>query len=437
MLSAASPHAAGDDDALRRGLHDADAVRPGGIGPVTAGWASHSQLRSLRHAGPGRIPLGKVGPWRVSLPPRHSLLVLGQTQSGKTTRLAAPALRVWQGPAVSTSIKTDLLALTIQARRAQGPVWVFEPTGPMSAGWNPLDLCQDWQRALQMAAWMTEAAQVGESRDPNWWDWAQDMLAPTLYAAARKGATMVDVVRWLAMNEFADVALGIADEPAAVQAWTAFIRLEAKQRSGVLSMTRPILKAFIDPMVAQATSRSDFSMAELLAENGTLYIIAPSHEQARLRPLFVALLKSVFSHAHEHGPLDSPLLCVLDEAANVAPLGDLDTIASTCAGMGIQLVTVFQDGGQIRARYGRDLAESIWTNHAARIILPIGMLDMDTLERISQLLGDERVAVRNRDGSVTVERRPVMPVPLLAQMPRGSGVLLGSHPPARLRLTQG
>ena len=38
-------------------------------------------------------------------------------------------------------------------------------------------------------------------------------------------------------------------------------------------------------------------------------------------------------------PLDPPLLVVLDEAANIAPLAELDGLAATCAGHGVQLLT--------------------------------------------------------------------------------------------------
>jgi type IV secretory pathway TraG/TraD family ATPase VirD4 len=37
------------------------------------------------------------------------------------------------------------------------------------------------------------------------------------------------------------------------------------------------------------------------------------------------------------------LLVVLDEAAHIAPLPELDGLAATCASHGIQLVTVWQD----------------------------------------------------------------------------------------------
>lgn len=79
-------------------------------------------------------------------------------------------------------------------------------------------------------------------------------------------------------------------------------------------------------------------------------------------------------------PLDPPLLLVLDEAANIAPLPDLAGLCSTAAGHGIQLVTVFQDLAQIQATYGPHRAKTITSNHQARLLLGASA-DPDTLEQ--------------------------------------------------------
>ena len=67
----------------------------------------------------------------------------------------------------------------------------------------------------------------------------------------------------------------------------------------------------------------------------------------------------------QNRPIDPALLLVIDEAANIAPLKDLDTLASTCAGIGVQLVTVFQDMAQIEARYGTK-SRTVVNNHRVR-----------------------------------------------------------------------
>jgi type IV secretion system protein VirD4 len=115
------------------------------------------------------------------------------------------------------------------------------------------------------------------------------------------------------------------------------------------------LDAYNDPGVIACSRRDDLSPAWLLDGGAhTVYLCAPQDEQRRLRPLFVTLLSSllteVYARATRTGrPVDPALLLVLDEVANIAPLRDLDTVASTAAGQGIQLVTVVQDLAQVRA----------------------------------------------------------------------------------------
>ena len=83
-------------------------------------------------------------------------------------------------------------------------------------------------------------------------------------------------------------------------------------------------------------SAEPFEPRHLLGGPHTLYLCAPAHDQRRLRGYFGALVAQVLSHsfsvAHRAGhPLDPPLLVVLDEAAHIAPLPELDGLAATCA----------------------------------------------------------------------------------------------------------
>ncbi|MDA8301715.1 MAG: type IV secretory system conjugative DNA transfer family protein [Actinomycetota bacterium] len=186
--------------------------------------------------------------------------------------------------------------------------------------------------------------------------------------------------------------------------------------------------------------------ARLISGSHTLYVCAPAHDQRRLRGLFVALvqqsLHAAFAHSARTGrPLDPPLLVVLDEAANIAPLRDLDGLAATCAGHGVQLVTVWQDLAQVRARYG-ERGATVVNNHRAKVFLP-GIADPATLELASQLAGTEErptpSVTYGARGERTVTTAPavrrLLPPDALRRMSRGTAVLLyGSLPPARIRL---
>ena len=91
---------------------------------------------------------------------------------------------------------------------------------------------------------------------------------------------------------------------------------------------------------------------------------------------------------------------VLDEAAHIAPLPELDGLAATCASHGIQIVTVWQDLAQVRGRYGAR-APTVLNNHRAKLFLP-GIADPDTLDYASRFIGDEEAAhpsvTRDPDG---------------------------------------
>ena len=137
---------------------------------------------------------------------------------------------------------------------------------------------------------------------------------------------------------------------------------------------------------------AQFDPGGLLAGSDTLYLCAPAHDQRRLTPLFVGVLRAVLDTAYDRvtrsgRPLDPPLLVVLDEAANIAPVPDLDALAATAAGHGIQLVTVWHDLAQIQARFG-PRATTVVNNHRAKLFLS-GISDPATLDYASHLVGDE------------------------------------------------
>jgi type IV secretion system protein VirD4 len=164
--------------------------------------------------------------------------------------------------------------------------------------------------------------------------------------------------------------------------------------------------------------------------------------------LFAALVSAAVAAAIKRvndsaRPLDPPLLLVLDEAANIAPIRDLDTLASTGAGLGVQLVTVCQDLAQLTTRYGADRSRTIANNHRAKVLLS-GVSDLTTLDLLSGLAGEtavrEETMTRDlRDGrrtrSSAVVFRRLAPTDELRRIPPGAGVLVYGHlPPVRLRL---
>ena len=423
-----------------------------------ARWARPRDLELLRVADPqpGRLTLGRVDGRLVAAEARQSVIVIGPVQTGKTTGFAVPAILEWKGPVVATSVKTDLLHETHDARSALpgARVWTYDPTRSTrfhGAGWTPLSGCGTWQGAQRTATWLAAAAHRsgGLESAEFWYAAAAKLLAPLLFAAAISERTMADVVRWVDAQAQEDVfeALEESDETAAVTAFQANALRDDRTRSGVYTTAETVLAAYADPgVLASATPEL---RAERLLDGGshTAYLCAPAHEQRRLQPLFATLVQEIVALAYERatakgGPLEPPLLLVLDECANIAPLRELATLASTGAGQGIQLVSVFQDMAQINAVYGRDRSPTIVSNHRAKVILS-GIADAPTLEYVARLLGDEEVrqvsstsgAEGRHSTTESVAYRSLAPANVLREMRPGHGLLVYGHlAPARLAL---
>lgn len=469
----------------------AAAVRPclgaGSRPPEGARWARHVDVRSLQCVGVprGRLVLGEeVGRALrrrvLAAEPAQSVAVIGPTQSGKTTALAIPAILGWEGPVLAASVKTDLVRDTLAWRRRCGTVWCFDPAATTALprhAWSPVSAAGTWVLARRVASELTDVARgEGTSADGDfWYATAAKLLAPLLFAASSGGRTMHDVVRWVDTQETEEVLdlLHAAGVPEALQAARATWLRDDRQRSAVYTTAETVLEPFAEldlapgpdvgrdtppygvPAVSgvcrlarqgDALDSGPIDPEALLLGSNTLYMCAPAHDQHRLRAVYTALagqvLHTAFAGSSRTGkPLDPPLLVVLDEAANIAPLKELDGLAATCAGHGVQLVTVWQDLAQVRARYG-ERAATVVNNHRAKVFLP-GIADPGTLDFASHVAGDQelmspsitRGARGERTVTTSAQLRPLLPPDALRRLPKGDAVLLyGSLPPARIRL---
>jgi type IV secretion system protein VirD4 len=433
-----------------------------------ARWARAGDLRALRTAPrdrrAARLTLGRRGGRPLYAEQRHAVVAFGPPQSGKSAGLAVPALLEWDGPAVASSIKTDLLAVTVKRRRELGTVFVFDPfslAGTDSHTWSPLHGAETWDGALEVAWRLASAGELdqrGVEGGDFWAIAAEQRLAPLLYTAARTGAGIDSVVRWAygqggrelheALARATGEAAGeaeLAGANAAYDAVRAFEDQADRTRSSIEATAQALLRAYRFGRVARSARSCEITADRLLDERATLYLIGDAKASKLLRPIFLALLSEVVDRAYERatlagGRLELGLLLCLDEAGNVAPLPNLAEIASTAPSHNIQLVSIFHDLAQARTRYGRQ-AETVVNSHRARMLLP-GVADLDTLRYFGGLIGEEEAYDLTRttgaggtSRSSARRRRPLLAPEALRQLPDGHALLLyGRLAPTRLRL---
>ena len=350
----------------------------------------------LRSIGEPRIRIGQVRGRAIAAEPHHSVLVIGPTQSGKTSRIVIPAIANWPGPVLVSSVKGDVFHHTRRVRANRGSLSVIDPgrtTGEPAASWIPYQSLSTFREARALARDLCAASSAATpSGDGEFWlNAASRYLGPLLLAAARSDAPLTALLRWMDDDEVGE-ALAILDafgDHDAHQVLLQLLRRDPRQLHSILTTAEVVIEALVDG----AGEGPSFGVGEFLHSSGTLYLLAPLSDQQRSRALLTALRNEVLSRAsllaeQQGGRLKKPLLVVQDEAAHSAGLERLSALAATGVGQGITALTVFQDMSQIAEHHGT-LAASLVLNHRARVLLA-GTIDQASVDLFVNLSGERQ-----------------------------------------------
>jgi type IV secretion system protein VirD4 len=295
----------------------------------TSVWAGHADSGVLR------------------TPPGCAAIIVGPPRAGKTRKVIAPTLAAWAGPALVTSTKGDILASAGHRSRI-GPVAVYDPTGSLghaeaSVGFSPLSRCQTWDGAVEVAAALLSPASADETvrHGEHFAIAARALLAPLFHAAALSGGGIDRARGWLGRSEFsqpAEILRGAGATIALEELSGVAAQAVGDYRTSVLG-TAQVALAWASRAAVRASSdpalTPQIDLGELIARNGTLYVVSPSRIQEELAPLIAALLDALCARAIDlaitspTGRLTHPLLLALDEVANIAPIRSLPRLLSS------------------------------------------------------------------------------------------------------------
>ena len=432
---------------------------PAGARPLRArrGGADAPLLTEGRRARPARGVRGAVA-------------VFGPIQSGKTTGLI-DGVGAWAGPAIVSSVKTDLLRATIEdrraARRGQGvrparrerhAVGELEPAPrrvrPGGRARRRAGACP--RRAARRHRTIASGAARPSSSSPPCSGPRPTPRATRCATSSAGSSSWTDRTATTAApspRSFGCSPTTPTRRPPLaarqVQGWLhGQWSTDPRTTSSVYATARNAVWPWADPAIAATADGCDITLDWLLADDNTLYLSAPLGDETRIGVVFAVLLHDLIAQAFDRynrtgEALDPRLLVLLDEAANT-PLPKLPQWASTVTGAGIQLVTVWQSKAQLDKTYGKD-AETVLTNHRSKLIYPSGISDLATVQYIERARRRRarpqrpRRTERHRREDRRTGRSPATAVRLLTpnvlgQMQVGDAVLLhGQLPPAWLR----
>lgn len=352
------------------------------------------------------VPLGRtlagLALWAIV---ESSVLLLAAPRQGKTTQVIIPWLRIWQGPALVTSLRSDVLEATARIRRALGPVYVMAPTGmvawPDTVQWSPSSRCEDFGTAMQRSDLMV---QIGKSETTDssgagfFGATATSLLAGWLHAAAITGRSMQDVLRW-AYNPSIEEPIKLlveapGAEPGVAEMMDSLYRNPSDTRANLFATVQTALTPLFSPAaraVFAPPPGQSLDIENLLLANGTVYLLVEELEARSLAPLISAFVDEVTQTAKRiadrspGGRLDPPLAMLLDEVANISPLPHLPQLLSFSGGSGMFVVAVIQSMAQARSRWGQEGADMLWG--AATLKVSLGGLTGKELDELSKLSG--------------------------------------------------
>ena len=413
-------------------------ARPAELGSL-AGKEAHSKAQRLYPAANPKddpLSIGLMIGKTVAKPEttlwmswEDTAVVLAGQRMGKTQAYVTTSILGAPGACVATANKRDVVDLTRAGREEKGKVWIFDlqhiaTTGQRTWWWNPLDQVHSVADARKLANYFASATRGDAAKaDPYFDSAAQELLAVYILAAAKGGGDLVHVLEWLNsdQDETPVEILRASGESAAAHSASSSIHTNPRQKEGFFKMALNFIACLTDSNYASAVTPEQRVMlsvegGEIVAEKSglggddtlpkfdpiafatstdTVYALSVEGPDSPA-PLTTALVGQIIDAGQKvarqivGGRLETPMVCVLDEAANVVRLQELPSLYSYCGSQGIVLLTFLQSRSQAQRQWGRDGARAMMES-SNFIIYGGGIKDKEFLAEISSIIGNMRV----------------------------------------------
>jgi len=384
----------------------------------SARWAEREEIVKAGLLGPDGVVLGKYDRDYLRHDGPEHVLCFAPTRSGKGVGLVVPSLLTWPGSAIVHDIKGENWQLTAGFRAKHGRVLLFDPTNAASAAYNPLLEVRrgEWEvRDVQNVADVLVDPEGSLEKRNHWEKTSHSLLVGAILHVlyAEKDKTLAGVAAFLSdprrtMEATLDAMMGTSHlgdaGPHPVVASTAreLLNKSDNERSGVLSTATSFLGLYRDPVVAAVTSRCDWRIEDLIADErpSTLYLVVPPSDISRTKPLIRLVLNQIGRRLTEDLHTEKRrhrVLMLLDEFPALGRLDFFESALAFMAGYGIKSFLIAQSLNQIEKAYGQNNA--ILDNCHVRVSFATN--DERTAKRVSDALGTatEMKAMQNYAGS--------------------------------------
>lgn len=390
-----------------------------GVVPPKGG-ARLATARDLRKADlfegrPGySIFLGRLSGKDVRYSGPSHIYVNGPTRAGKGVGFVLPNALEWRGSLIGLDIKREMWAEIGAARAALGQrIFLFSPGSPESHCWNPLDLVAPWpERATDLTNIARSLIPKPETGDAYWAETARGLFAGLLgyvldSEATAKTRTIKAALRLMSQGRSLATVMAdaIVNEPDlnafVVDKFRQHIGREERQRMSFEAHIVTALDAWNNQLVDDATSRSDFNIADLRRKPFTILIGTPVGNFGSVEAVVRLLVQQVHDVLLRSLPgLDEPykLLLMLDEFYQFGRMPEIVDRAPLVAGYGFQIAVIAQGLTQLDVRYGKPTRDMLIGNMDVKLLIGVG--DETTAKYCSEEIGKQLVRRESWGASV-------------------------------------
>jgi len=361
-------------------------------GVYIGGYADGSKLHYLKHNGPEHV------------------LAFAPTRSGKGIGLVLPTLLDWRESVIVLDIKGENWALTAGWREqyANNRVLKFDPTADdgLSVKFNPLEEIRvgtsyeigDLQNIAMMIV-DTDGKGLRDYWEKSSFSFVSGLILHTIHKAKKSNQpypNLTDVYELLNKDEIRDLLEEMLSSNHHLVSLVGreMLNKATEELSGVVGSTASYLNLYVDPIISNNTSKSEFRINDLMRgeQPVSLYLVLKPNDKNRIMPLIRLIMnqllrrlledlefedgKSVKTYKHR-------MLLMLDEFTSLGRLGIFQESLAFMGGYGIKAYIIIQDITQLYEAYGKD--ESIMSNCHIRIAYAPNKVE--TAELLSKMSG--------------------------------------------------
>lgn len=302
-------------------------------------------------------------------------LIIGGTRSGKTSGIAIPTLKSWQGGVFAIDIKGELYDTTAKSRNIDF-VKRFNPCDSSACGYDPFYPLKTARNITQEVKNIALAI-IPPTNDGNqkfWVESAQDFLSGAILFYHSFGLNFSESMIEIKTKPSKEtVALIMAsDNDKAKAKMSQFVGMDDKTLGGIFAEVSRNIDIFAtdDDLIHALSGKGDCITPQDLEDGYDIYCCIEEHLIDQWRPLLTMMVNQFFKFFEQRSlDNDKPILFLLDEFPRLGRIESIMGGLSTLAGRNIHLALIIQSKSQLNAVYGKDNANVIADNCGYKAIL--------------------------------------------------------------------